>query len=531
MSNVEPSSAVVVIGAGATGGWVAKTLTGHGIPVMLLDAGPVRTVEEMAGRLGVAQHVGAGPSAEENDLSRQAIQSRHPQFSAATSRLFVDDLDHPYSVPDDRPFFWIRGRQVGGRTLTWGGVSLRLSDFDFKAGSLDGLSPDWPIDSSDLAPYYAKVESFLGVRGTLESVASCPDGVYAAPSELSPAELIFRERIEREVTGLRMIPNRGLVMSRLASGEWPRYTAQGSTLKDALATGLLEVVPDTICARLLHDAGAGRKIEGVEVVDRVSGEIRQIRGRAVVLCASTFETVRLLLNSASDRHPDGIGNSSGVLGLNIMDHWNLRIAGVAPWLAGVELTDRFLGADTFLVPRFHNVGRRSEEFARGFGIQGGIGREVPLKFYSPGECPVVLSACGEMLPRPENRIYLDGNKDRWGVPTIGISCAAQSPDDVRLREGCRAFMRGIMSSLDLTLRVPEWLTGVPVPGLAIHETGGARWGSRPEDSVVDPGGRVWDTDNLFIADGSVFPTSAWQNSTLTMMAVATRTADHVSRSL
>ena len=304
-ADIPGSFDAVVVGSGATGGWAAKELTEAGLTVALVEAGPELSSEERAV---------AGAS---NLSTRQEIQAQCGAFYEGDAHLFVDDVDNPYTTPEDEPFEWIRSRVVGGRMHLWGRMALRMSDRELKAASHDGEGVDWPISYADLAPYYDRVESFLKVRGARDGLPQVPDGIYAAPPRFSTGEVEFKRAIEsrwstRRVIGARIVE---------ASPE--------ATIDAARATGRLTLMPNSVVSRVLM--GAGDRVSGVAFVDTLSGAEREISGGVVMLCASTVESTRLLLNSASASHPDGLANSSGLLGRYLFDHaFGVRVEGRAP---------------------------------------------------------------------------------------------------------------------------------------------------------------------------------------------------------
>jgi choline dehydrogenase-like flavoprotein len=504
---------VVVVGSGATGGWAAKELTERGLRVLVLDAGPEVPLDDATRGAWVPSHRRL-PRA---TPSRQSVQARHPVFSHHTSKFFVDDVHHPFTTPADKPFTWIRGRQVGGRTLTWGGVCLRLSDYELAAGTRGRRAPehDWPLTYADLAPHYATVERFLGVWGTAENLPQAPDGIYERPSELTGAERRLKSNVEAAWPGARLIPQRGMpARPREGSGSrWPRHTSQGSTLAAALDTGRATLRADAVVTEVLVDENSGRA-SGVHYIDAKTRAMFQVRAAAVVLAAGTLETTRLLLLSATRQHPAGLGNSSGVLGHYLMDHGSCALRCSGP---GDERHPHG-GPHAFHIPRFRDLIGGGRPSRGGFGIWGGIGRSAPTALFA---------AICEMLPRFENFVRLDPEvRDVWGLPVLRIECAF-GEDDLRLVADAKETVYELAKMAGVT---PEHY-GESEPGLLVHEVGTARMGRDPTTSVVDSYGQCWDVPNLFVVDGACWPTSAYQNPTLTMMCLAVRASERLHRFL
>jgi choline dehydrogenase-like flavoprotein len=496
----------IVVGAGATGGWAAKELTERGLSVALLEAGPPLAAEE------------GSPSAG-GDVSRQPVQARCYAYGEETAHLFVDDVDNPYTHPADKPYSWIRGRQVGGRLSLWGRMTLRMSDFEFKAASRDGIGIDWPISYADLAPYYDRVERFLQVCGTSAGLAQVPDGRFLEPPPLSPGESLYKRAVEERWSTRSVLPARVAQLS------------PGALVESALATGRLTLHSDSIASRVLVSAD-GARAEGVAFVERESGAERELRGRAVVLCASAIESARLLLNSATEQHPDGLGNSSGALGRHLMDHtYGVGVDGIAP--AGANESD--VASFGCVVPTFRNVTEDGVDFARGYGMElqvtplaGGLRARLRNRGRSPGS-RFWTRAFGEVLSDPENRVTIDpGRTDAWGIPVAHIECAYGENEK-------RMAADQIACQLEMAAAAGFEVTGVypdlEMPGLSIHELGTARMGADPASSVLDGANRSWDVPNLLVTDASCFSSSGFQNATLTMMALTVRACEGLAERL
>jgi choline dehydrogenase-like flavoprotein len=504
---------VIVVGAGITGCWAAKELAEAGLKVCLLDAGP----SVLAPAHGAADWTERGRRAA---AQRQPVQSQHPAYWLQDPTHFVDDFEHPYSVASDNGFNWIRGRQVGGRSLTWGGVALRFSDYELRAAQTDGYGPAWPLTYQDLQPYYEQVERYHGVQGECDGLTTLPDGVYQPVPELTPLEERFKREVMSRWADRPVVHCRAIAAQGSAGATVSPRTMLYRTLPDALRTGRVTLRENSVVARVISDPRRDRVV-GVECVDRLDYTRTRLRGRLVILCASTIESVRILLNSATDRYPTGLANSSGLLGHCLMDHaaaWGL---GYVPDVAAWRDQPR-PGGQGLLVPRFRNVTQTSERFIRGYGLWANIGTQA----WGATEDPMwALCAMLEVLPRESNYIELDPEvTDPWGIPTAKVQLT-YSANELHMLEDAEESIRQTAAALGWPLE----RTGRMVPGTFAHELGGARMGRDPATSVLNPYNQSWDLRNLFVLDGACFVTSGWQNPTLTMMALTARACEFIAQ--
>lgn len=534
----QPVYDALVIGSGAAGSFAVKELTAHGLSVLLLEAGPAVGDKDFdpsrkklpASSINIWERARA-------TIKGQPIQARAAFFIERFSHFFVNDRKNPYTTPRDAPFLWIRGRQAGGRLHSFGRVLLRWTDEDFRIRTLSGKGVDWPVSYAELAPFYDEVESCLGLYGNEDHVATLPDGVYAKPAKLTPAEEIFKREVESRW------PDRHVVSWRYVAPEIERTPRP---LRDALATGNLTIRHDAVVRRVMTDQHTGRAT-GAEFVDRVTGTIETAQAAMVVLSASPIESVRLLLNSASARHPQGLGNSSGALGRYFMDQLPCLAFGTFPKAKGWAVDDS-APADPFynpsggiFIPRFD-----AGSLARGdFNYQGSVGR-TPAE----GDAPARLAffGFGRMLPHADNRITLDPKrKDAWKIPVPHIRCVMHDEELALLRQqqqtmiemvrdvggelefigsphGLTEMGRGAFPEADPFSRFMfrKWFRKTMCMGAAIHETGGARMGTSSRESVLNPFNQSWDVPNLIVTDASAFPGSGIAGTTLTVMALTVR---------
>jgi choline dehydrogenase-like flavoprotein len=555
----EPYDAIVV-GSGITGGWAAKELTERGLRTLVVERG--RHVEH--GRDYVTEwqqpwelaHRGRGdPQLYARDYP---IQSKNYAFGEATRHFFVSDREHPYATDgaaDGAPEFrWIRGYQLGGRSLLWGRACWRWSDLDFEANLRDGHGVDWPIRYADLAPWYAHVERFVGVSGEPLGLAHLPDGELLPPFELNCAEEFVKRGVERAFPGRRMTITRVANLTRALGGRGAcqardqcfrgcsygaYFSSLSATLPAARATGRLTVVTDAVVERVLYDERAGRA-SGVRVVDAHTLEAREYRARLVFLNASTIGTAQILLNSTSARFPTGLANSSGEVGHNLMDH--LSKAGARGGVPGLEDRDVYGRRPTgTYIPRFRNLGAPGEArvgFLRGYGLQGGTGRggwrrgggepgvgaALKARLREPGPWGTSLQGYCECLPRHENHVALDaGRKDRWGVPLVRVRWS-WGDNERAMREDMKAQAAEMLEAAGCTA-VETYDNDAPM-GFSVHEMGTARMGRDPRTSVLNAFNQAHDVPNLFVTDGACMASSSCVNPSLTYMALTARAVDH-----
>ncbi len=553
MSAQDQQHDVVIVGSGATGGWAAKQLTEAGLTVAVLEAG-----RKLDPEVDYTEHKrpfdmpfrGRRLGTEERQ-ARQPVQSLCYQCDEYTNHLFIDDTEHPYTTPSDRPFHWIRGRHVGGRSIMWARQTYRLSDYDLKPASHDGFGIDWPVDYATLAPYYDIAERYIGVSGQAEGLPQLPDGQFLPPMALTCGEEILKRAID-DAFGRTLTIGRCAILTEDLNGR-PKchycgpcsrgcrtgsyYSSVSSSLPAAEATGRLTLIPNAVASHVEVDDGG--KCRSVYYVDRISRTQREIFGKVVILCASTLESTRIMLNSTSTRYPTGIGNSSGVLGHYLMDHvTGGGASGVLPVLKDVPDT-RGKRPNGIYIPRFRNLEDRHPDFLRGYGYQGsanlvkwghainiaGFGAEFKQQVRESRPWTISIGGFGEHLPRYENFCELDKTHvDAWGIPVLHISAAYGENEERMVADMADAAEEMLRAAGVEDIEVRR---DISIPGLAIHEVGTARMGLDPATSVLNGYEQAHDVKNLFVMDGSGYPSSACQNPTITFMALATRACEYL----
>jgi choline dehydrogenase-like flavoprotein len=545
---------VIVVGSGASGGWAAKRLSEAGVKVALLDCGRPQSDQNFT------EHM-APFELKYRDRVPEVIRRTRPiqkdcyACNESNYQWFKNDIDEPYTTAPGTQFSW-QGRMgmVGGRTNVWGRVSLRLSDLDLKAASFDGFGADWPIAYKDLAPYYDLVEDYVGVAGRAEGYPYLPDGKFLPEMPLRCIEVHFRDRVKAKL-GWVVSPTRAANITKPLNGRAPchycgpchhgcvthsYFNSAFTTVPDALASGNCTLIPNAMAYKVLMDPDRNRA-RGILYIDRNTREAREIEANAVVLAAQALESVRILLNSATRQYPNGLANSSGVLGRYLMDHiTGSGATGEFPELA----TKPTLGGPHrpagFYVARFRNVpGALSKKFLRGFGYQGGGSSDFNLHAAGFGEAykksvldpitSVRLGGFGESLGRWENYVEIDPNvRDTFGIPALRINMTYGENEQAMAQDmaDSAADMLEAAGAKNIRPHVNK-----SVPGWAIHEVGIARMGNDPKKAVLNAFQQTYDVKNLFVMDGAGFPSTGCQNPTLTIMALTVRSCDYLMQEM
>ncbi len=556
MSSLDSHFDVIVVGSGASGGWASKRLAEAGLKVALLDAGRPQSDNNFS------EHKPAF-ELKYRDQAPSLIKKTRPRQSECyacteyTYEWFANDLDEPYSYPKDKEFSWQgRVRMIGGRTNVWGRQSYRLSDLDFKAASHDGYGEDWPLSYKDVAPYYDIVERYVGVSGRREGLPQLPDGQFQPPMPFTCLENDMRERLAKL--------NRSLTIGRTANltqaingraachycGPCERgcvvhayFNSSFTTVADAVHSGNCTLIPNAMAYQVLMDRN-GKRARGVSYIDRDTRALREVNARAVVLCAQAQESVRILLNSATRDYPNGLANSSGVLGHYLMDH----VTGATAWglMPGTKASVNVNGPNRpngiYLVRYANLLGQpRSKKYLRGFGFQGGggwggfnwgapgFGEDYKKALRQTGPQGFSLVGFGECLARWDNYVEIDKNRvDAWGIPVLKIHMS-YGDNDLAIHQAMADEAAELLEACGLQ-HVEKHLRP-SIPGNAIHEVGIARMGHDAKKSVLNQFQQSHDVANLFVMDGAGFTSTACQNPTLTIMALAVRSTDYLTGEL
>ena len=554
VSNFEIQFDAIVVGTGISGGWAAKELTEKGLKTLVLERG------------GMVKHIDGYPTMNKDpwdypngEVITQETKKRQPKqsrtgYTTTESRkhFFVDDIKHPYN--EDKQFDWCRGYHVGGRSLTWGRQSYRWSDFDFEANAKDCVAVDWPIRYKDLAPWYSYVEKHVGISGEALGLPQLPDSEFLKPMELHCVEDHLKNSLSEKYDDRLLTIGR---VAHITEGTKPGagrigcqyrnrcsrgcpfggyFSSNSSTLPMAEATGNMTLRPNSIVHEVMYDPET-KKASGVRVIDAETNETIEFKAKVIFLCASAVASTSILMQSKSSYFPNGMGNASGELGHNIMDHhFQVGAKGEFDGFNDKYFTGR--RPNGIYIPRFRNLGgsTNQKDFIRGYGYQGGgargswtenvkemaYGPEFKEAILNPGGWNMGLNGFGEVLPYHENHMYLDYEKtDQWGLPTVTF--------DAELKEN-EMIMRKDMQQQAIEMLETAGFKNVYgydnkyTLGLGIHEMGTARMGRDPKTSVLNGNNQLHEVPNVFVTDGACMTSAANQNPSLTYMALTARAA-------
>jgi choline dehydrogenase-like flavoprotein len=541
----------IVIGSGISGGWAAKELTEKGLKVLMLERG--RNFEHIKDYASASKNPW---DFEHRGRATQEQLKQHPIIARTWGKVepimdyWANDVDCPYT--EIKPFKWWRAYQLGGRSILWGRQSYRWSDFDFDANAKDGVAIDWPIRYRDVAPWYDHVEKFIGVSGSSEGLSQLPDGQFLPPMDMTCVEKDVAARVKEYYKGQRHMiigrvanltaPIAGRTQCQFRNRCWEGcpfggyFSTQSSTLPAAMKTGNLTVRPWSIVTKILYDKDK-KKAKGIEITDAETNKTYEFFAMIIFLNASALNSAWVLMNSATDLWPGGLGSSSGELGHNIMDHhYNVGASGV---VEGYE--DKYYygrRANGIYVVRFANLFGDKREYLRGFGYQGAASREgwsreiaelnVGAAFKEaltePGQWSIGMTGFGELLPNHENKITLDKDKkDKWGLPVLAMD-AELKENELKMRKDIILEAKAMFEIAGVK-EIRTWDGGHEI-GDGIHEMGTARMGKDPKTSVLNRHNQVWDAQNVFVTDGACMVSSACQNPSLTYMALTARAANY-----
>ena len=549
----------IVVGTGVSGGWAAKELCENGLKTLVLERGPmVKHVEDYK-----TMNDDPWDYPYKGELNRADKEKYHKQLRVGwaprddVKHFFVNDLEHPYQ--ETKRFDWIRGYQVGGRSLIWGRQSYRWSDIDFEANKKEDIAVDWPVRYKDIAPWYDKVETYIGVSGQALGLKQLPDGQFQPPMELNCAEKDLQQALTSNFEDGRL-----LTIGRVAhitektaefEGRGPcqyrnrcwrgcpfggYFSSNSSTLPAAERTGNMTLRPNSIVYEVIYDEQQ-KKATGVKVIDAETHEKMEFKANIVFLCASSMASVGILLQSKSKAFPNGMGNNHDQLGRNIMDH-HYQLGASAKVDGHLDKYYKGRRPNGFYIPRFVNLDEKTQrkDFLRGFGYQGGAnrtnwsemvaemgyGKALKEAILKPGGWEIGMTGFGEMLPHHDNRVTLSNDKkDQWGLPQLDFDVEFKD-NEYKMREAILEEAAAMLKAAGFrNITTYDNETG---PGLGIHEMGGARMGHDPKTSVLNKHNQLHDVPNVYVTDGAFMTSASCVNPSLTYMAFTARAANHAA---
>jgi choline dehydrogenase-like flavoprotein len=552
----------IVVGTGVSGGWAAKELCEGGLKTLVLERG--RMVNHITDYPTANMDNWDFPNGGKLPREEQAKQLKQARTGYTTRAphnfWFVNDLEHPYN--EVKRFDWMRGYHVGGRSIMWGRHSYRWSAMDFEANKRDGIAVDWPVRYKDIAPWYDKVEAYIGVSGEPLGLSQLPDGVFEPMMELNCVEQHVREKVAENFDGRVITAGRVAHINSDKQFEGNNrmrcqfrnrcirgcpfgayFSSNSSTLPAAEATGNMTLRPDSIVHEVIYDPDT-KKATGVKVIDRVTKEQYEFKAKVIFLCASAIASTAIMMQSKSDRFPNGLGNDSDQLGRNIMDH-HLDVGADGKFEGFEDKYYKGRKPNGVYIPRFRNLGGSSntDKFIRGYGYQGGAsrrdwqesvkelsyGKDLKEAILKPGDWNFGIGGFGEVLPYEDNRMYLDYDKpDQWGLPTVTFD-AEFKENEWAMREDMKEQAVAMLEKAGLKDVKPHDDPGAL--GLGIHEMGTARMGRSPKTSVLNGYNQVHAVKNVYVTDGAFMTSAACVNPSLTYMAFTARAADHAIKEL
>lgn len=552
----------IVVGSGISGGLAAKELTEKGLKVLVLERG--KPLEAGTGYLG--EHAPTWKLPYQGKRPRELYEEEYPvqskvwhSFNEASRQFWNNDKENPYAMYEGKPFLWARADVVGGRSLIWGRQTYRWSEQDFKANEMDGHGIPWPVGYKDIEPWYSYVEKFVGINGKKEGLPQLPDSEFQKPMPWFALEETIQARLKKKAPDVTLTNGRVAILTEDLPGRsachycGPCYrgcstgsyfSSQSSTLPAARATGNMTLKANAVVDRLEYDEASG-KISKVHVIDAVTKERQTYSAKIFFLCASTVGSTQILMNSSSEAFPNGLANSSGVLGHYMMDH-TLGLSGMGLFLDNMDSYYHGNRPTGLYIPRFRNVGEQDQDadFVRGYGYQTatlrmdwqtgmnkkGFGASLKDSLRKPGPWIFALAGFSECLPRESNRMYLSKDKvDRFGIPQV-VFDFEWSDNEINLRKDARKHADRLLKAAGAVFTLPGD-EAMSLPGEGIHEMGTARMGADPAESVLNSHNQAHDVPNLFITDGSFMTSASCVNPSLTYMAFTARACEYAVKQI
>ncbi|QMU29010.1 GMC oxidoreductase [Adhaeribacter radiodurans] len=546
----------IVIGSGISGGWSAKELTGRGLRTLVLERGrDVKHIKDYPTTFKNPwefPHLGQIPK-ELRDAN--PIASRCYAFNEDAAHFFIKDNEHPYV--QEKPFDWIRGYQVGGKSLMWARGTQRWSQYDFDGPARDGFAVEWPINYADIAPWYSYVEKFAGISGNKDGLAQLPDGEFLPPHEQSCVEKHFTQQMAKHYNNKRPViigrcahltqpqpihiqqgrgqcQNRALCQRGCPYGGY--FSSNSSTLPWAQKTGKMTLRPDSVVHSIIFDEKKN-KATGVRVIDAHTKEMTEYYAKIIFVNASTLNTNLVLLNSTSNRFPNGLGNDNGLLGKYIAFH-NFRTTISAEYEGFLDTTTEGNRPNSSYIPRFRNVFKQETDFLRGYAAGFGSSRMMDTDKSGFGESLkanltqkkygnwfVNSHMMGETIPKETNLVSLDSDlKDAWGIPQLKVSVAYDDNDEKMIADFHQQMTEMLTIAGFKNIKTND--RPDKAPGLDIHEMGGVRMGKDPKTSLLNKWNQLHSCQNVFVTDGACMTSNSTQNPSLTFMAITARAANH-----
>lgn len=546
----------IVVGSGISGGWAAKEFCEKGLKTLVLERGKPLNHGEYKTEWDNPWDVPNRGLESREAKERQYRQSQCGPYHEEAAHHFIDDVDAPYTNPEEKPVLWIRASHMGGRSVIWGRQSYRWSPMDFQANAKDGVAIPWPIGYEEVKPWYSYVEKFVGISGSKENLPHLPDSDFLPPMDLNCVEQEIKEKIEKQFKGRKMIIGRTAHLTQPHNGRGQcqsrnrcmrgcsygaYFSSLSATLPVAAETGNLTIRPNSLVERVVYDKNTGLAT-GVHVIDTESMESREYKAKVVFLCASALGSTQILMQSRDERFPNGIGGGSDALGRYLMDH-HFKVGAFGAYDGPSDMIYNGNRPNGIYIPRFQNLNGQNKDYIRGYGYQGGarrvswkrgmnnsefgaIFKEQMTRF---GDWSMGIMAFGEILPYAENRVTLNEDvKDKWGLPVLHIDAQIRE-NELKMRKDMQEEAIAMLETAGCTEVAGYEDTYAMAEG--IHEMGTARMGDDPNDSVLNKWNQVHEMNNVYVTDGACMTSAACQNPSLTYMALTARAVDHAVKTL